>query len=67
VKQIRDIPGAHGKVFVMLVGDELVVKLPERRCAEIVAGGEGRHLDRGKRLVRSANGSRSAPSTRTVG
>jgi len=42
---------AHGKVFVMLVVDELVVRLPEQRCAEIVEAGEGRHFDRGKRLV----------------
>jgi hypothetical protein len=37
-----------GKIFAMLIGDEIVVKLPAERCAELVAGGLARPFDRGK-------------------
>ncbi len=39
---------AEGSIFAMLVRDELVVKLPAERCAEIVAAGGARPFDRGQ-------------------
>jgi hypothetical protein len=41
-----------GKIFAMLPEDELVVKLPADRCAEIVEAGEGRLFVVGKRTMR---------------
>jgi hypothetical protein len=37
-----------GKIFAMLVGGELVVKLPRRRVDELITGGAGRRFDAGK-------------------
>jgi hypothetical protein len=37
-----------GKIFAMLAGDELVLKLPADRCAELVAAGAARPFDRGQ-------------------
>lgn len=36
-----------GRVFVMLVKDELVVKLPRRRADELVADGQGARFEPG--------------------
>jgi uncharacterized protein YndB with AHSA1/START domain len=51
-----------GKIFAMLVDGELVVKLPAERCAELVAAGEGRPFESGRRSMREwvAVGSASA-------
>jgi hypothetical protein len=35
------------KIFAMLVGDRLVVKLPRRRVDELIAAGEGERFDPG--------------------
>ncbi len=37
----------NGKVFAMLVKDELVVKLPVQRCASLITSGIGRPFDPG--------------------
>lgn len=41
-----------GKIFAMLVGDELVVKLPADRCAELVAAGSAQMFEVGRRRMR---------------
>jgi hypothetical protein len=38
----------RGKIFAMLVGGELVVKLPAARCAELAGAGRGRPFERGQ-------------------
>jgi hypothetical protein len=38
----------HGKIFVMLVRDSLVLKLPAARVGELVAAGDGVHFDANK-------------------
>jgi TfoX/Sxy family transcriptional regulator of competence genes len=38
----------EGKIFAMLVDDEMVVKLPADRCAQLVAAGGARPFDRGQ-------------------
>lgn len=38
----------EGKIFAMLTPDGLVVKLPARRCAELVAAQMGKPSDRGQ-------------------
>lgn len=38
----------NGKIFAMLVVDELVVKLPAPRCAQLVSAGDARPFDRGQ-------------------
>ena len=42
----------HRKIFVMLVRDELVVKLPAARCAELAAEGTGRPFENGGRAMK---------------
>jgi len=37
-----------GRIFAMLTGDGLVVKLPARRCAELAAAQTGQPFDRGQ-------------------
>lgn len=37
----------QGKVFAMLVGEQLVVKLPRQRVDQLVAAGDGERFDRG--------------------
>src|SRR2546425_13304815 len=42
-----------GKIFAMLVKDELVAKLPKQRVDELVSGGMGKNFDPGHgRLMR---------------
>jgi len=47
-------PGVRvdGKIAAMLVGGRLVVKLPERRCAEVVGAGAAEPLSMGRRTMR---------------
>ena len=57
----RDVTSVHGKgfgssgqlkvdshIFAMLVGGELVMKLPRERVEELVKSGDGRYFDAGK-------------------
>ena len=48
------MPGLRtgGKIFVMLVEGELVLKLPAERCAELVAAGGARPFEVGRRAMR---------------
>lgn len=41
-----------GKIFAMIVRDELVVKLPAERCAELVDDGAGTLFQIGRRQMR---------------
>jgi hypothetical protein len=38
----------HGRIFAMLVGDGLVLKLPRTRVDQLVESGEGTRFDAGK-------------------
>ncbi len=42
----------RGRIFAMLVNDELVVKLPAERCAQLVEGGAARPFQSGRRTMR---------------
>ncbi len=42
----------RGKIFAMLVGGELVVKLPPDRCAELVGAGSAEVFEVGQRRMR---------------
>ncbi len=44
-----------GKIFAMLVKEELVLKLPAARCAEVVAAGAARPFESGGRRMREWN------------
>ena len=63
--RLRGVPGVEertafrspgltvgGKIFAMLVGGELVVKLPADRCADLVAAGGARPFTSGRRRMR---------------
>ena len=41
-----------GKIFAMLVGGDLVVKLPADRCADLVAAGSAAVFEVGRRRMR---------------
>ena len=56
----------NGRIFAMLVRDELVVKLPRRRVDELIAQGEGRALTLAKES-RCASGSCSLPGRERSG
>jgi hypothetical protein len=43
---------AGGRIFAMLPHGELVVKLPAERCAAMVAAGDGRLFQVGRRTMR---------------
>lgn len=43
---------ARRKIFAMLHGGELVVKLPPERCAELVDAGKARPFEIGRRTMR---------------
>lgn len=42
----------HGKIFAMLIDEELVVKLPAKRCVDMVAAGSARFFEVGRRQMR---------------
>lgn len=42
----------RGKIFAILHGGELIVKLPAERCAELVQGGRARPFEIGRRSMR---------------
>ena len=43
---------ARGRIFAMLVNDELVVKLPAEHCAQLVEGGTAHPFQSGRRTMR---------------